>query len=328
MTTKYNILVVGVLSFCIGAGLGSWYSNAFVRINDSVALTQDVRDRFTQSQFTNPLLECAEVTKPITIGARINLEDEVTAFVESEKKAGHISEAAVYYRDLNNGPWFGVHEDLVFYPASLLKIPLAMWFYWVADSDPAILDEEIQFVGPPGVSIVNFKPTKSIQIGETYTIEELIQYMLQESDNDAAHILNEFAGQTKTQRVYADLGVTDESGNTQYQIDVRTYSAFFRVLYNATYLGRALSEHMLKLMSTASFREGIVAGVPAGTVVSHKFGEKILNEQGTEFQLHDCGIVYAPKSPYILCIMTQGTDIPRLTEFISAVSKKVYDTTN
>jgi hypothetical protein len=81
-------------------------------------------------------------------------------------------------------------------------------------------------------------------------------------------------------------------------------------------------------MSKSSFRSGIVAGVPDGTVVANKFGERFLDTPGTDtpdmFELHDCGIVYAPASSYILCVMTKGTDFKKLSKVISDVSRDVW----
>ncbi len=79
---------------------------------------------------------------------------------------------------------------------------------------------------------------------------------------------------------------------------------------------------MLETMSHSSFTKGIVAGVPEDVLVSHKFGEAPLKTG--EVQLHDCGIVYAQQSPYLLCVMSQGSDYEALADFIARVSQAVY----
>jgi beta-lactamase class A len=66
----------------------------------------------------------------------------------------------------------------------------------------------------------------------------------------------------------------------------------------------------------------LVAGVPAGIPVAHKFGET--GQVGGERQLHDCGIVYYPNSPYILCIMTRGNNFEELPNIIKQISSEVY----
>jgi hypothetical protein len=66
-----------------------------------------------------------------------------------------------------------------------------------------------------------------------------------------------------------------------------------------------------------------VAGVPSGTVVAHKFGERVLPSKNVK-QLHDCGIVYYPQFPYVLCVMTRGNDFVTLQQAIKGVSDIVY----
>ena len=111
-------------------------------------------------------------------------------------------------------------------------------------------------------------------------------------------------------------------------MSVKTYAYFFRILYNATYLGHTYSEKALELLNNREFPDGIVAGVPENIPVAHKFGERTVESpEGivTTEELHDCGIVYYPSKPYILCVMTKGTDIASLKEIIKTISKTVSD---
>src|SRR5258708_1212878 len=104
-------------------------------------------------------------------------------------------------------------------------------------------------------------------------------------------------------------------------ITVSIFAALFKRLYDASYLTRQNSEASLRLLSQTDFSYGIVAGVPKKVVVSHKFGER---ENKDGIQLHDCGIVYAPDDPYILCIMTKGNDVHVLMHIIQDLSKIFY----
>lgn len=312
------------IAFVVGGGLGYGVHSSSPEGSSTPRTFAEIRENSADTHFTNPLLECAELPEPISIGQRHELQEKVEKLLETAQGAGTITTASVYFRDLNNGPWFGIHEEETFYPASLLKVPLAMWYYWKADQDPSILEQEITFTGPPGISIVHYPPHKQLSAGTTYTIDTLIQYMLQESDNDAAVILAQYAGADQTVEVYKDLGVDPKQQSTQQPINVHTYASFFRILYNATYLRRSLSEHILAIMNESSFREGLVAGVPEGVQVAHKFGEKVLDESQELYQLHDCGIVYAA-SPYVLCVMTQGHNYEDMAAFVKDTSRTVYE---
>ena len=71
------------------------------------------------------------------------------------------------------------------------------------------------------------------------------------------------------------------------------------------------------------FKEALVAGVPPGITVAHKYGERSFSDSPIR-QLHDCGIVYFKPEPYILCVMTRGTDTLELAKVIGDVSRLVF----
>ena len=65
--------------------------------------------------------------------------------------------------------------------------------------------------------------------------------------------------------------------------------------------------------------------VPSGIRVVHKFGEAI-EDQGRTIYYNDCGIVYAPAKPYLLCISMRGKkDVDSLIEAAKTISNFVYN---
>jgi beta-lactamase class A len=134
----------------------------------------------------------------------------------------------------------------------------------------------------------------------------------------------------KIYQVYKDLGVdiTEAESNPSGNIlSVKNYAAFFRILYNASYLNTDMSEKALKLLSQIKFTKGLKAGIPSDVNISHKFGERQYLSTG-EKQLHDCGIVYHPTKPYLICVMTRGNDFAAQTNMIKKVSASVYNYVN
>jgi len=108
-------------------------------------------------------------------------------------------------------------------------------------------------------------------------------------------------------------------------MSVKDYSSFFRILYNASYLSKEMSSKALKLLTQVNFNKGLVAGLPKGVKIAHKFGERgyALNDIK---QLHDCGIVYHPRKTYLICVMTKGNKIEDLEYIIQKISKFIYQT--
>jgi beta-lactamase class A len=164
-------------------------------------------------------------------------------------------------------------------------------------------------------------------LGEDYNIEDLLFRSLAYSDNNAYFLLVQYAmsefGQEAMIEFLRQLGVISSSQSTDDIVTVRGYSSIFRLLYNGSLINSGLSEKVLSWLSQSTFTDGLVAGVPQNIRVSHKFGEFGFVETG-KYQLHDCGIVYYPENPYLLCIMTRGGDVRALAGIIAEVSRRVY----
>jgi beta-lactamase class A len=287
----------------------------------SGCVVYDVRKELHFESFVNPALKYVR-NESLSLGTRLALQEEVRTYAEEAVHAGTLSGYAVYYRELISGPVIALNQDVRFAPASLLKLPIAMWYFKHAEEDPKLLEEKLKFTGPRGESRVYFLPTRVLEEGHIYTVRELIDLMLAESDNDATKILIEYAGgRERINEVYQELGIKDVENYDTYFIDVQTYTSFFRVLYNMEYLSEEYSNEILEMLTHASFSSGITTGVSAATPVAHKFGERDLAEDLR--QLHDCGIVYKPENPYLLCVMTQGKDYDAMASFIAAIAHKV-----
>jgi beta-lactamase class A len=279
------------------------------------------------THFTSPLLECVELPESVTDTALNAAKTQVQNIIDTRKASGDVTQVSMYFRDLNNGPWFGINEEAAYFPASLLKLPLAMSFYSKSEDDPTLLTKEIVYKPDPSVTsqLQPFPGQEKLVAGQKYSVQRLLDMMLTESNNEAANALANYGGVSVIDNIYHDLGLTLPQPGADYSISTHKYASFFRILYNATYIDRTASEKILKTLSKTVFDQGLAAGVPSTVNVSDKFGTRQVDDNGT-VQLHDCGIVYAPKKPYILCVMTQGHDFTKLADVIKNISSVVYST--
>lgn len=247
---------------------------------------------------------------------------DIKKAVEAVLKSEPNENVSLYYRDLLNGPWYGYHEEEVFAPQSLLKLPTVIAYYKLAEENPNLLDEEIDY----GDQIPSNLPSdQQLTPSQTYPVEVLLERTLQLSDNVAFNLLVEHLPTKYLRQVHEDLNIPFPSEETPEDfISVRSYSSIFRVLYNSSYLSRKYSEHILALLAESDFAGGLVAGVPQDVVVAHKFGLKNPTDEDPVTQLHDCGVVYHPQRPYLICIMTKGTDQEVQAKLLAELGKSVY----
>jgi beta-lactamase class A len=282
----------------------------------------------------NQELKC---TKEYTIGKQEYnvLKNKINVYLGAEKVTNHITRTSVFFRDLDNGPTFGINENDNFVPASLLKLPLMLTYFNLADNNQDILKEQIAFSTTTDQSDLEdqfFKPSHSIKPHTAYSIKYLIFNMITYSDNVSASLLSENLKKINPSEdlfldTFKDLGIIDPENRLDQTISAKSYASIFRMLYNVSYLSKKSSQDALKILSQTDFNGGIVAGVPEGTTVAHKFGERS-NFIDDLKELHDCGIVYYDSNPYLICVMTEGHQFLQLLDVIKNVSKMVYDEVN
>jgi beta-lactamase class A len=280
-------------------------------------------------QYISPLLD-VELPEGFAVGHEpIPFKYKVKQFVDEQVKSGKINDMSVYYRDLSDGPWFGINEKVGYNPASLMKIPLMITWLKRAEKDPSVLQRRITFIedaikGRPYI----LNPEKTLEDGVSYTIEELIRYMVEYSDNSSFSLLSSITPAREVRAVVASMDVSGDPNAKNYTVTVKSYSGFLRILYNASFLNKEMSEKALEIMSSQEFPYGIVAGIPKGVKLASKFGEYFPEGNPYEIQLHEFGIVYHPKGPYILGVLTRGNNWKAQTEIIKSISEIVYNSVN
>jgi beta-lactamase class A len=256
-----------------------------------------------------------------------SLRETLATKKEEHKASGTLAHLSIYFQDLDHGPRFGIGEYDKFQAVSLIKLPVAIFFLHAADLNPAILDKTLSFSGELAIRDNVSSPEETLLPDTPYPIREMIRKMIVYSDNRSYLLLLREMGilsEDVAYRTFHDLDVLQmmlESDVTY--VSIASYAKLYSVLYNTGYLSKDMSQLALRMLSESTFPGGIVAGVPKGTRVAHKFGYATI---AGETHLHDCGIVYHPKMAYTLCIMTTGYDDDASNAAITDISKIVYDT--
>jgi beta-lactamase class A len=231
------------------------------------------------------------------------------------KKYNATDEVGVFLQDINTGTWLGINEKEGFLSASLLKLPIMMATLKKVERGEIKLTDKITLI----------QDDLNMQSGDLYkkgagakvSVEDLLEEMILSSDNTAKQALVRQLSDEELSAVLIHVGISMDGVGT---ISPRDYLRMFKALYYSTFLTPALSEKALDLTTDTQEENLISAGVPYEIQVAHKFG--VLSQ---EKQLHDCGIIYYPKNPYTLCVMTKGMESADSKKLIQTISKDIFE---
>lgn len=302
---------------------GAGYYFRYVTKNTNSPQLVFTRSQQNNSKLTNPLLDC-ELNNNMSLVPVNSIQKLTSDIIE---KNPNINEASVYFRDLNNGASFGINEYAKFSPASLLKLPIMITYLKIAETTPGLIEKKLTYIGDQ-ITFNNAKDEDALIIGKEYSIDDLISRMMSLSDNDAFELLFKNLDSKQIKKIYTELDIIyPDHTNVDDYITAKSYAGLFRILFNSTYLSREMSEKALSYLTKSDFHSGIQAGIPKNVKTALKFGVREINEKGY-VQLHDCGVIYKPNKPYLLCIMTRGKDYKNLAQVIQKISQEVYKNLN
>jgi beta-lactamase class A len=251
------------------------------------------------------------------------LKQDLTSFIDNQKEQGKITRASVYYKELNSLHWTSAYGDQLYYPGSMLKVPLLLTILKQAQRDKSLLQQKIQYQSSVNLSV--FIPVENpMKIGDFYTVQELLERMILHSDNDATSLLFTVYNKDMYDDLFLKLSIpVQDSEDVYYRMSPADMSKFLRVLYNASFLSSLYSEYALDLLTKSNFKQGILQGITQGTKVAHKFGERFTT--GDVIQLHETAIVYRGSAAFAVTIMTEGKKLEDLSAVMGALSKICFE---
>jgi len=228
---------------------------------------------------------------------------------------------AFFVQDAKTGAWLGINEREGFRPASLLKVPVMMAILKKVEREEISLKDVIT-IAPEDIDS-QYGNLYEKGAGTKISIQELLEEMITYSDNTAKNALKRQLSLTELDTVFVHVGIPNPYlGTSGNAVSPRDYTRLLKALYYSTYLSPSLSEKALEFMTDTQQEDLISRGVPTEIQVAHKFGTL------TNGMLHDCGIIYHPKNPYFLCIMTKDVGFEESEKLIRVISKDTYEFVN
>lgn len=315
------ILLIFLIAFFFMSQKKEQQVQSKVSVNHQASAADISMFRLNGFQLTKPLLLSNPNEESSTLRS---LKVELTGYIQDMKNQGVINTASVHIRHLMSGEWTCVNPDEVYVAGSMMKIPTMMAFLKDAETHAGLLDKKIFYDKVPNDMSIQTFNSGSISTGKSYTIRELIDYMITKSDNHATMLLDKNLSYDQINRLFTDLDLPNvDASSTYYRVTATQYSRFLEVLFDATYLTTDHANFAMELLTHSAFSTGLASGIPKGVTIAHKFGEAGSEVPG-ESQLHETGVVFIDDSPYLITVMTKGMDVQKLPAVISEISKRVY----
>lgn len=247
------------------------------------------------------------------------LRSELRSFVGSQKNF----RTGVYFEYLPTGVSIGVNEKEEFISASLLKVPFVIGVFERLETG-ALHMQDVLTLQEKDMD-PKFGTLWKRGAGTQLTVEEAIRLAITQSDNTAARALDSLMSHDLVREVYDALDIPIVLDMNNPVVSPKNYSSVFRCLYLSCFLRHESSEMILELLTQTIFSDGIQAGVPSDVNVAHKVGFYD-SFDSTKKVRSDCGIIFLPKRPYILCavIELEGGHEQEATDFFRELSSRVY----
>ena len=320
------VLIAGAFALGVFVGRGAWLFSAG-QVQRSAGEYQRSVEDFSYIRLSNMEgnIESRKVRELQPFRYKID------ALVQERIDNDDAVSVSVYFRDLDNGNWFGIREDEKFSPESQLKIPILIAYFKWSETNPLVLRKKIPFRGvgvPPAPRYL--RSPKPLEAGGSYTVNDLLLRMIAYGDNAAYSLLLANLPPAYLHKIAKDLYVNYDPDVTSDALTLSAYASYFRVLFNASYLSEEMSEKALRYLARSVFRDGMASGLPVDINIASKAGERVLKTldiegaPGEVLQLHEFGIIYHPERPFLLGVTARGTDFKKLARIIRDITRMTY----
>jgi beta-lactamase class A len=223
--------------------------------------------------------------------------------------------------DLNTGALAQINPDRPFPAASLFKLPILVQV--LADEaagtlDPDALLEVRQEDWTDGSGVLQAR------VGDRLPVHELVQLMIQDSDNIAALVLLDQVGVSNVNATASRLGlehthVVDHRAGEDGD-HVTTAADMAQLLLNIArgqLINPDISQQALQLLELKQANTWLAEDLPWWVKVAHKWGD--LPEAR-----NDAGIVFTPRGSYLAVVLTENARPDAAEQAIARTAAAAY----
>lgn len=219
----------------------------------------------------------------------------------------------VVVKETVGGTGAEVNSAQSFYAASLFKLPIMVETFRQRALGKLGLDD---IIIADWSDVAEDLGTFRGDVGEAFTVSELLDLMITLSDNTSAIMLLRTLTGVSVDRTMRDLGLVDTSVSDW---ELPTTAHDMSLLMEAIARGRAVdpvsSGEMLELLLRQTWRSRIPAGLPDDVLVGNKTGDWY-------DAAHDVAVVLAPHGVYVMAVLSDGGGSDAT---IVDLSRRVYE---
>lgn len=223
---------------------------------------------------------------------------------------------ALFFEYLPTGTSIGINSNNEFYAASLFKLPVVMAYF--RHKERVDMKENLKVKLTTEMIDNRFGDLWKKGVGYEISFDDAARIALVKSDNTAAEALSPVITQKDFEDVYQGLDIDIQIASQGAIMSAKNYSSILKALYFSAVLTIDDSQKILSYLTQTEFNDKLAAGVPSDVTVAHKIG--VIDEDS----YRDCGIVYVPNRPYLLCMISHGTEAEAQTR-MKEVSRMIYD---
>ena len=226
-------------------------------------------------------------------------------------------------------PLFDKDSAIQSVSASTIKVPIMFTAFHEVMLKNMTLDQMI-----PVLKEDILDDSKVFEYGpKSYSLEELVSWMIISSDNTATNVLIRTLGMdkinkyitetlqlnsTRLERIMLDFEAIKQ-GRNNYTSQQDQYK-MYRMLFNHEILNDELCEKALEILSNQRDKALVMRYIPFKTEFAHKTG-------GLDYLSHDCGIMkIGNQNIYIGVSIWDSSDIEGNGQLAGQIGRLIYDT--
>jgi beta-lactamase class A len=270
---------------------------------------------------TNPPAEAGIAPPAAALDAPVS-QDPIIALAEAIQKEIALSTGrfGIAIKDLGTGQTVLMNDRMSFSAASLFKVPVMYEVFRQRQIGNLSFDAELTVTD----SMAQYDlGTLTWPIGTRVTVGTALERMITASDNVSAVMLLQHIGANQINQEMAGLGLESTSiGGSRLSTSARDMMTLMELITTGKAIDEKTSAEMLHLMRRQLVRNRIPALLPAETPVGNKTGN-------WEDYAHDVGMVFSPKSTFVIAVLTQSSgEADGAHAAIARIARVAYDQFN